>query len=71
MNAQFIVTVEGEWHSNGKPVTARIMERELREAAKDCFAHLATRVTVKSAPAQPKDDTAPEQSDTTMEKANA
>lgn len=47
MKAQFIVTIEGEWRENNKPVTAAIMERELREAARDCFEHLATRVTVK------------------------
>ena len=50
MKAAFIVTIEGEWHHNDKPVTARIMEKELRIAAKECFEHLASRVTVKSIP---------------------
>lgn len=47
MKAQFIVTINGKCLHNGKPVTSAIMERELREAAKECFAHLASRVTVK------------------------
>ena len=50
MKVQFIVTVEGEWHHNGKPVTAAVIERELREAAKEKFEFLANRVTVKRAP---------------------
>lgn len=49
MKVQFIVTVEGEWHHNGKPVTAAIIERELREAARDKFDFLASSVTVKRA----------------------
>ena len=47
MKAQFIVTIEGEWLHNNKAVTSRIMEKELRIAAKECFDHLANRVTVK------------------------
>ena len=47
MKAQFIVTIEGEWLHNDKAVTSRIMEKELRIAAKECFEHLANRVTVK------------------------
>ena len=47
MKAQFIVTIEGEWLHNDKLVTLRIMETELRISAKECFEHIANRVTVK------------------------
>lgn len=49
MKAQFIVTIKGEWLNGDKPATAASVEKELREAAKECFEHLATSVTVKRA----------------------
>lgn len=52
MKAQFVVTIEGDWLENGKPVTAAMAEKRLREAAKDGFNFLADRVTVKRQPAQ-------------------
>lgn len=57
MKVQFIVTVDGEWHHNGKPVTAATIEKELREAAKDKFEFLASRVTVKRAAKAASHDT--------------
>lgn len=47
MKAQFIVTVEGHWLRNGKPVTAQVIEKDLRVIAKEGFEFLADRVTVK------------------------
>lgn len=47
MKAQFIVTIEGDWHHGGKPVTVAVIERELRKASKEKFEFLASSVTVK------------------------
>lgn len=50
MKAEFTVIVEGEWLNNGKSITATQMEKDLREAAKDRFEFLASKVTVKRTP---------------------
>jgi hypothetical protein len=50
MKAQFIVTIEGDWQHNGKPVTSAIIEKTVRAALRDEFEHLAS-VKVKKAPA--------------------
>lgn len=47
MKAEFVVKVEGDWWVNGKRVTARLIEKALRQAAKDEFEYLAKSVTVK------------------------
>ncbi len=47
MKAQFIVTVEGGWLENGKPVTQAMAERRARGALRDGFEFLADKVTVK------------------------
>lgn len=47
MKATFTVTVEGNWTHNGKPVTAAIVEREVREALKNEFEYRSSSVTVK------------------------
>ena len=47
MKTQFIVTIEGDWNYNGKKVTQRQVEKDLREAVKEQFEFLANKVTVK------------------------
>jgi hypothetical protein len=47
MKAQFIVTIEGDWLENDKPVTAAMMERRLREKARDIVEFLDGKATVK------------------------
>ncbi len=48
MKAQFIVTIEGSWLQNGKPVTRYLIEKDVREALKEEFDFLATKVSVKA-----------------------
>jgi hypothetical protein len=50
MKAQFLVTIEGKWLVNGKPVTAANAKVTVREALKEQFEFLADKVTVKNAP---------------------
>lgn len=50
MKAQFLVTIEGDWLEDDKPVTAARIEQSVRKAIRDEFEHLATRRTVKRIP---------------------
>lgn len=47
MKTKFVVSIEGDWNYNGKPVTRAQVERCLREAVKEEFEFLASKVTVK------------------------
>ena len=49
MEAQFVVTVKGNWHYNFKPATVRTAEKMLREAVKEQFDFLADRASVSRA----------------------
>lgn len=46
IKVQFLVTIEGDWMMNDKPVTAFQIEKDLRKAAKEEFEFLAKKVTV-------------------------
>lgn len=45
--ATMIVVVSGAWLENGKQVTPARIERSVREALRDEFEFLATKVTVR------------------------
>ena len=47
MKTQFIVTIDGEWLTNGKPTTPAIIEKYLRSAVKEEFQHVADKIIVK------------------------
>jgi len=56
MKVQFVVTIEGKWHFNGKPATTSVAEKMLREAVKEEFEYLATRATVSRVPKEKNHD---------------
>jgi hypothetical protein len=55
MKVQFLVTIEGDWQHNEKPVTAAMAEQQLREAIKEKFEFLARRRTIKRIAAGPRE----------------
>jgi len=49
MEAQFTVTIAGNWNEGDRPATIRTAERSLRRAVKDEFEYLAKRASVARA----------------------